>query len=132
MANITVTGGGIIDGRGLEGWMQAYTNSSCHKSWWPPYLSTFDRIDGLLIRDITFLDPGMATISLGGIDKAELDRVNITARWFRGPCQQKDRRGLCEPPNTDAIDVNSGSKDIHIHDSFISIYLEVWSCAGEM
>lgn len=87
-SNVTLAGGGVIDGRGWMWWPFGYhvwefccappSESRC-----PPYMATIEYVDGLVVANLTFLDPPMITINgPAGCTDAELYGLNITASWL--------------------------------------------------
>jgi hypothetical protein len=100
--NVSVTGGGTIDGQGWRWWPFLKTRPR-------PCLVEMGAVSGLLLANVTLRDsPTWNTILRGSamrvVDVTVVSNAGVCGNWTAAP-------------NTDGI--NIGGQDIHVSDSFI-------------
>ncbi len=83
MENVSIGGGGTIDGQGYMWWPFRYhVYEYINEKAWPPYFMTFSDIQGLQLVNITILNPPMITIQTGACKNVRMQHLNITAAWL--------------------------------------------------
>ena len=101
LENVTIRGGGTIDGQGWEFWRKMDLKAlNCSR----PHLIEFQHARNLLIRDLTLLNSPFWTVHLIYSDTIEVRNLTILAPVDRG--------------NTDGIDPDSSS-NVLIRDCYI-------------
>ena len=100
LVNVTISGGGKIDGQGWRWWPFLKTRPR-------PILIDFAHAQHLLISNISLIDSPSFHIQVRGSD-IEIEYVKIAS----GDCT-----GYVQAPNTDGI--NIGGQRIHVHDCFV-------------
>lgn len=81
--NLTVTGGGLLDGQGFMWWPFRYhVREYIDGQRWPPYFVQIGATEGLTVSNVTILDPPMITIETCGTQHAVFEHLNITASWL--------------------------------------------------
>ena len=134
-------GGGLIDGRGGLWWPQRWHNTSFNSLRHPPYMLEVHNTTGFSLENLTVIDPPAQFLSIGHSSRIRMSYFNFTASWVNGSCPHPVRErghantGLCEPQNSDGIDIAAGTHDVHVHDGHIQvrrtmICMHVCMCVG--
>ena len=83
MENVSIGGGGTIDGQGYMWWPFRYhVYEYINEKAWPPYFMSFSDIQGLQLVNMTILNPPMITIQTGACMNVRMQHLNITAAWL--------------------------------------------------
>ena len=103
--NIVFDGGGIINGNGMIWWKNA--------SQFRPHLMNADHVNGLIIRNLTFINCPNHCLELGA-DKTEIYNISI----INPPSNNNSLNVSINSHNTDGIDVHGSP--FYVRDSIIS------------
>ena len=98
--NIAITGGGTIDGQGLEWWQ--------HRDDFRPHMVQFTNVQHALLTETLYLNSPNHVLELF-CDYCELAYVKVLAPPSTGDCEKEN---LCSH-NTDAVDVHGTPFYIH-------------------
>lgn len=98
--NIAITGGGTIDGQGLEWWQ--------HRDDFRPHMVQFTNVQHALLTETLYLNSPNHVLELF-CDDCELAHVKVLAPPSTGDCESEN---LCSH-NTDAVDVHGTPFYIH-------------------
>ncbi|CAN0855004.1 Probable polygalacturonase At3g15720 [Linum grandiflorum] len=101
VSNLTIQGGGTIDGQGSIWWNYCKEDGSCER----PTALRFHSCNNLVLNALHHVNSQRNHISINGCNNVEISHMKITAPE--------------NSPNTDGIDISSSSH-LHIRDSFIS------------
>ena len=90
-----------------------------------PYMLHMVNTTGFDLHNLTVVDPPAQFFSIGHSSRVRMSHFNFSASWVNGSCPHPVREGghantgLCEPQNSDGVDIAAGTHDVHIHDGFI-------------
>jgi hypothetical protein len=80
LVNVSLGGGGIVDGQGFMHWPYVYHYRGKHGR---PYMFAVHGIDQLVIEDLTLLNPPMITFNGPcGCNDVVMRHLNLTAAWL--------------------------------------------------
>ena len=83
LTNVSIGGGGMLDGQGFMWWPFRYHVAEYIKAQsWPPYFVTSSNVQGLEVADLTILDPPMITLQTCACWHVGLHHLNISASWL--------------------------------------------------
>jgi len=124
--NINFLGSGVIDGRGLSWWPQRWHNKTFNSKLHPPYMMQIRNVTRFGFHETTMIDPPAQFVAIASSSQIHMSNFKFIASWVKGSCPHPakglpnaENEGLCEPQNSDGIDISLGTHDVHIHDAFI-------------
>ena len=83
LRNISLGGGGTIDGQGFMWWPFFYhVYEFMTREHWPPYFLQFSSVQNLELFNLTILDPPMITIQTCSCSHVHMHHINISASWL--------------------------------------------------
>jgi len=125
-ANVNFLGNGVIDGRGLSWWQQRWHNKTFNSKLHPPYMMQVRNVTGFGFHEATIVDPPAQFVALAFSSQIHMSHFKFIASWVKGFCPHPakglpnaENEGLCEPQNSDGIDISLGTHNVYIHDAFI-------------